>query len=208
MDGSVDRSMNQSTTHRPTNHVWWDQGWENHQVLTLLLRVLTRLCQTGDEWIETMVWQWYQTIEMGDHCMYHLVISVVISQTHWLVSQKRLFQSHHLVSGGSNFYSWCVTPHSSPSRGCWQCLTIFNILNIFIIINWIENRHIIAQYHYFAGFSLHSSPHGGIMWSHDQGFSLSLEQPWMWWKSKPTHFCSKKLHRGLSLKPDHKIDHH
>ncbi len=44
-------------------------------------------------------------------------------------------RSRHLVSGGSNFYSWCVTPHSSPSRGYWQCLTIFNILNFFIIIN-------------------------------------------------------------------------
>ncbi len=44
------------------------------------------------------------------------------------------FQSHHLVSGGSNFYSWCVTPHSSLSRGCWQHLIIFNILNIFTII--------------------------------------------------------------------------
>ncbi len=73
--------------------------------------------------------------------------SVVISQTHWLVSQERLSQSRHLVSGGSKFYSWCVTPHSSPSSGCWQHLTIFNILNIFTIINQIENRHIIAQYH-------------------------------------------------------------
>ncbi len=61
--------------------------------------------------------------------------TVVISQSHRLVSQERLSQSRHLASGGSNFYSWCVTPHSSPSRGYWQCLTIFNILNIFIIIN-------------------------------------------------------------------------
>ncbi len=42
------------------------------------------------------------------------------------------FQSCHLVSGG--FYSWCVTPHSSPSRGRRGSATIFNILNIFIII--------------------------------------------------------------------------
>ena len=73
---------------------------------------------------------------------------VVISQTYRLVSQERLSPR----AGNSAFidlipitpsgewwfqlqiHSWCVTPHSSPGRGCWQCLTIFNILNIFIII--------------------------------------------------------------------------
>ena len=29
-------------------------------------------------------------------------------------------QSHHLVSGGSNIWVRCVTPHSSPARGCWS----------------------------------------------------------------------------------------
>ncbi len=43
-------------------------------------------------------------------------------------------QKQHLVLW-FEVWDWCVTPHSSPSRGCWQCLTIFNILNIFIIIN-------------------------------------------------------------------------
>ncbi len=28
-------------------------------------------------------------------------------------------QSHHLVSGGSNIWVTCITPHSSPTRGCW-----------------------------------------------------------------------------------------
>ncbi len=73
------------------------------------------------------------------------------------------FQSCHLVMGGSNIWDWCVIPHSSPTRGHWP-QTIFNILIIFIKINQIENRQIIAQYHYFAGFSLHPCPMG---WSHD-----------------------------------------
>ena len=41
-------------------------------------------------------------------------------------------QAWHLVSG-SNIWGWCVTPHSSPARGCWHQKTIFNILNIFTI---------------------------------------------------------------------------
>ncbi len=37
--------------------------------------------------------------------------------------------------------SWCVTPHSSPTRGCWPCWplqTILNILNIFTINIYIH----------------------------------------------------------------------
>ncbi len=49
-----------------------------------------------------------------------LPCSVAISQTHRLVSQERLFQSRHLVSGGSNFYSWCVTPQMGD-RSCTCC---------------------------------------------------------------------------------------
>ncbi len=30
-------------------------------------------------------------------------------------------------------HSWCVTPHSSPTRGCWPLQIILNILNIFTI---------------------------------------------------------------------------
>ncbi len=47
----------------------------------------------------------------------------------------------------SNIWGWCVTPHSSPTRGCWPLQTIFNILNNFTITILIENRHIMAQYH-------------------------------------------------------------
>ncbi len=72
---------------------------------------------------------------------------VVIPQTHRLVSQERdcprgreplylltSFQSCYLVSGGSYFYSWCVTPHSSPTRGHQPLQIIFNILNNFTTI--------------------------------------------------------------------------
>ncbi len=68
------------------------------------------------------------------------------------------FQLRHLVSGGSNFYSWCVTPHSSPSRGCWQHLTIFNILNFYNNYSdrkWTPNSTISL---FCWLFSLHSSP--------------------------------------------------
>ncbi len=37
--------------------------------------------------------------------------------------------------------SWCVTPHSSPTRGCWPCWplqSILNILNIFTIFIYIR----------------------------------------------------------------------
>ncbi len=35
------------------------------------------------------------------------------------------------------FHSWCVTPHSSPTRGCWP-QPIFYILNIFIFNYYIH----------------------------------------------------------------------
>ncbi len=34
--------------------------------------------------------------------------------------------------------SWCVTPHSSPTRGCWPCWPLQPILNIFTINIYIH----------------------------------------------------------------------
>ncbi len=112
---------------------------------------------------------------------------VVISQTHRIVSQEWLspgagtsvfiypFQSYHLVSSGSNIWGWCVTPHSFPTRGCWCSTTIFNIVNIFTIINQIENGWKIAQYHYFAGFTLHPSPLTRLTHDHVTWFVLLFQ---------------------------------
>ncbi len=54
-------------------------------------------------------------------------------------------------------------------------------------------------------------PHGGIMWSRDQGLSFSCTMvvaPWMWWKLKLSHFYDRRSLKGLSLNLGHKINHH
>ncbi len=71
-------------------------------------------------------------------------------------------QTRHLVSGSSNIWVRCVTPHSSPARGYWYQQTILIFMYIFTIINLIQFRYKIAQYYYFAGFSLHPCPHGVV----------------------------------------------
>ena len=86
------------------------------------------------------------------------------------------FQTCHLVSGSSNNWVRCVTPHSSPTRGQRSSTTIFNILNIFTIIIWIENRQKIAQYHFLLALAcIPPPPPTGVSCDHvTLVFSLSF----------------------------------
>ncbi len=103
---------------------------------------------------------------------------VVISQTRWLVSRVRLAPDGwnrpiYFVHSGAICpvvvpnRSWCVTPHSSPTRGCWPrwpLQPILNILNIFTINIYIHltgNRCIISKFCYFAGIYPASLPPWG-----------------------------------------------
>ncbi len=103
---------------------------------------------------------------------------IVISQTHWLVSRVRLSSS----AGATPFilytvvpsvevvlnHSWCVTPHSSPTRGCWPLQTILNILNIFTINIYVYltgNMHNIKILLFCWKLpSIPPPPQGLIMW--------------------------------------------
>ena len=75
-------------------------------------------------------------------------LSVVISQTHWLVSQERLARGWesppllstqwcHLASGGSKFTAG-VSHHTPPPPGGGGLSHFFYILNIFIFNYYIH----------------------------------------------------------------------
>ncbi len=69
-------------------------------------------------------WEVFRELLLRPSC------SVVISQTRWLVSRVRLAPDGwncpiYFVHSGAICpavvlnRSWCITPHSSPTRGCW-----------------------------------------------------------------------------------------
>ncbi len=58
--------------------------------------------------------------------------------------------------------SWCVTPHSSPTKGGWPLQPILIILNMFTINKYqTGNRCIISKFYYFAGIYPASLPPTG-----------------------------------------------
>ncbi len=87
-----------------------------------------------------------------------------------LISQERL--SPRMGSSAFFYYvhsHYLVLPH----QGVLVSATILIFLHIFKIINQIHIRQKIAQYYYFAGFSLHPSSMG-LSCDHMTGNSLSF----------------------------------
>ncbi len=112
-------------------HVW---TFEVHKSLVLLSIELTAF-QTKAALTETMA------IELFPFCAPILCSDItnnwfgISGETASRGGNIHIYyvQKQHLVNS-SNIWDWCVSPHSSPTRGHQPQQTIFNILNIFIII--------------------------------------------------------------------------